>query len=356
MRGRLNNKGFSLIEMIICVTILAIVAGLPLNAFVVSARSNAKNRQNAEAFAAAQNIVETVKAGALSALELTNDVGYPESEYTDEYGKEYTILYAGDYGGIGGDYYEAAVRFGEPENSGEEIELINGADILKSDFTPFFCGDFDDSEQLRLGVPVEDTAITPGNRTIEIAVTTVTKLDEDETECLRVTAKYDYPNGEYVYPFDNNGDGIIEYGEEESAELPGFTETWEQELPLGGYNAVYFFAYPWPSSLGADEITAAVTVDGGTFPDGVKVYLAGQKLANALPDSESDFGDWNPTLNGFAGSNVAEEALASLLPTEETTTKIYNMLVSVTHKTNGATAEISGTYVGELPGAKEEGG
>ena len=57
-----NNKGFSLIELLVAITILAVVMIPMLHSFITSARANAKARKVMEATTAAQNLMEEMKS------------------------------------------------------------------------------------------------------------------------------------------------------------------------------------------------------------------------------------------------------------------------------------------------------
>ena len=60
-----SNKGFTLVEVLVAIVILAIIVVPLLSAFVVSARTNAKARQTMRATTLAQNIMEELKAHSL---------------------------------------------------------------------------------------------------------------------------------------------------------------------------------------------------------------------------------------------------------------------------------------------------
>lgn len=64
-QNRQQNKGFTLIEVLISITILAIIAAPMLHAFVTSARTNAKSAKLLDATTLSQNIMEEFKAGSL---------------------------------------------------------------------------------------------------------------------------------------------------------------------------------------------------------------------------------------------------------------------------------------------------
>ena len=62
------NKGFSLIELLVCVAILAIISIPLLNSFLVAGKTNEKAKEIQRATTLAQNIMETVKSQDLSQL------------------------------------------------------------------------------------------------------------------------------------------------------------------------------------------------------------------------------------------------------------------------------------------------
>ena len=65
---KLNNGGFSLVELLVAVLILAIIVSPLLQSFVTSAKTAAKSRAMGDATLAAQNIAETIEATHLKKL------------------------------------------------------------------------------------------------------------------------------------------------------------------------------------------------------------------------------------------------------------------------------------------------
>ena len=61
----LNNRGFSLVEILIAVAILVLCAVPLLKAFVTSAQTNVRARQNLNATTLAENIMEEIKAAGV---------------------------------------------------------------------------------------------------------------------------------------------------------------------------------------------------------------------------------------------------------------------------------------------------
>ncbi len=68
LRKELNNKGFSLVELLIATVILAIVVAPLLHTFVTAANTTARSRRIGDATLVSENIAERVEATALSEL------------------------------------------------------------------------------------------------------------------------------------------------------------------------------------------------------------------------------------------------------------------------------------------------
>lgn len=63
-----NNKGFTLVELLIAITILAIIVGPMLHAFVTAVSMNSKSRRNLNATTVATDIVEGIKGNDFSVI------------------------------------------------------------------------------------------------------------------------------------------------------------------------------------------------------------------------------------------------------------------------------------------------
>ena len=77
--SKVNNKGFSLVELIVTIAILAIVVAPLLNAFVISARTNAKAREKLYVTTIAENLMEGIEQ--LSLDELAYQFNYPNQAF-----------------------------------------------------------------------------------------------------------------------------------------------------------------------------------------------------------------------------------------------------------------------------------
>ena len=101
MRKELNNKGFSLVELLIATMILGIVVVPLLHSFVVSAQTAARSGKLGDAVLASENIAEGVEAVTISELFNTSNISnyIPGASGQQLYkleGGTYTPLAAGD--------------------------------------------------------------------------------------------------------------------------------------------------------------------------------------------------------------------------------------------------------------------
>ena len=67
IRGK-QNKGFTLVEVLVAITVLAIIVAPLLHAFVTASRTNAKAKQLMKATTLAQNVMEELKANPLEEI------------------------------------------------------------------------------------------------------------------------------------------------------------------------------------------------------------------------------------------------------------------------------------------------
>jgi prepilin-type N-terminal cleavage/methylation domain-containing protein len=77
---KIDNQGFSLVEVLVAVVILAIIVVPFLNAFMVSTKTNAKSKNILKATTIAQNILEGLKAADIEDIAL--EFNYPNTGFT----------------------------------------------------------------------------------------------------------------------------------------------------------------------------------------------------------------------------------------------------------------------------------
>ena len=84
VRNKMNNRGVTLIELLVAISILSIVAGGFYSCFVLAAKINAKAKLAHKATSLAQNILENIKAEDMDSL--MQQIAYPMVTVTDESG------------------------------------------------------------------------------------------------------------------------------------------------------------------------------------------------------------------------------------------------------------------------------
>ena len=85
MRKELNNKGFSLVELLIATVILGIVVTPLLHSFVTAASTTVRSRQIGEATLLGENVAELVETTALNDLDVLFDDPYFNGVTNDTY-------------------------------------------------------------------------------------------------------------------------------------------------------------------------------------------------------------------------------------------------------------------------------
>ena len=81
---KLNNKGVTLVELLVSITMLSIVVGAFYSCFVLAAKTNAKAKLAHKATSLAQNLMENIKAEDMDSL--MRQIVYPMVTVTDEAG------------------------------------------------------------------------------------------------------------------------------------------------------------------------------------------------------------------------------------------------------------------------------
>lgn len=142
-----NNKGFSLLELLVAIAILATVMIPMLHSFVSAARANAKAKKLMEATTAAQNVMEEVKiSGPFKFLEDHTNYSKEQASYKDASGNIVTI--SDTYGNpvyiydttivsspaltVNGREYRAKVKF-DPQN----YTCVTGASVSTTEYNSF---------------------------------------------------------------------------------------------------------------------------------------------------------------------------------------------------------------------------
>lgn len=130
-----NNQGFSLIELMIAVTLLALIV-VPLSrSFVTAAKTNFKAKRTMEATTAGQNLLESLKTWDMEAFVADAGIKTPIAGVADSDGNPYFIyekyVPASDIPGLGAlrNSYEAIVKV-DPSAYLDMVSLEE--DVLKA--------------------------------------------------------------------------------------------------------------------------------------------------------------------------------------------------------------------------------
>jgi prepilin-type N-terminal cleavage/methylation domain-containing protein len=286
MKKQKKQDGFSLVELIVAIAIMAIIVLPLLRAFVVSARTNAKAKERLRATEASQNIMESIEAMSLDHL-LTyfsdsSPAMFGESSrtrlYIDSDGKYQPT--SSTEKSTDGNYY-----FGLKGVNGKDILLtleandstiddvgttLNNQEVAKvtaiSSDNDAICSMSTMPETLMWYIdaqdPEDDVYQENVTRHIEITIEDVT--DSSGDTYTKVTTNHYYTWWGGTYPatstdgdfsdvvFDNSGDV--------SRQLKN----------------VYLFFYPWYTST-TGNLTDYITINNTTKRD-VKVFLVKQKF------------------------------------------------------------------------------
>lgn len=139
IKGRNNkqsNKGFTLVEVLVAILILAIIVVPLLNAFIVGANTNAKARRTLRATTLAQNVIEELKAYSLnesaeqylgrgSGNHVIADAeeSYETVKYADGVHKQVTIDENGEIVGRVAEQYDFVLQGVAQESAKFDIEI-----------------------------------------------------------------------------------------------------------------------------------------------------------------------------------------------------------------------------------------
>lgn len=317
-RLKLNNKGFSLVELICAVALLAAVVVPLMLAFVTSSNMSAKAVKYTEATMAAENILKTVEARPatdFANLNETDDGTLAKKELLSEMlskgATDVTFANAIDSGRIpgmntvltddnefvavlqgvksGNSSYDAVVTFNRgalaadagTKNSSYGLREINSQTIAEYDkmdavfsqpyteeANPDIRADTELKAQAasRFGKAIDED---PYSKTREIVVNAYT---DDETG-KTITCYVDYT---YTYTYKNVKEGETTY------RTKSIMTTYTYAIFPGGYKyngsliSIYIMYYPWQYS--ADSIIVKNNAENGADePINLSVYLYMQK-------------------------------------------------------------------------------
>lgn len=279
-----KNKGFTLVEVLIAMTILAIIVVPLLRAFVTSANVNAKAEHLMNANNIAQNIIEELKAEGIEGVE---EMGYeldasPKPEY-DGTGKKCYIQVNDTAVSAGSADYDVEVILSANENGTKDFASMNS--MNEPD-----CGYYAQPEHLDQQA-AEEFQMRNAAYTYEatakldsagfMAIMNRDILVDISSNIVEVTYNYSIPYSE--------GAGGTRYTEKNEAAYQETTTIFDNRISEEELEAVYIYYYPLYTK-GNNTIQIIK-------PENLKVdiYLVEMKLDEAAADGRR----WWPTIRSF---------------------------------------------------------
>lgn len=215
-KEKLNNSGFSLVEVLIAIVILAIISLPVLSTFSNAARINAKARRTENANTAINNIVEEARITSID--NLADGEGKYNYQTLGTSSNTYLVADKGKqyFTGVDGEKYFIRTRFnGNPYNSSADASAgnlktnndINSAGIsVYADITAsnsyVYRDDSADAEAIKYFSGLNKTAVsrTDISKTIDVTISIKEKSSNYFTQDISINVTYKYIKEAGKYP------------------------------------------------------------------------------------------------------------------------------------------------------------
>lgn len=284
-----NNKGFSLVEVLIAMTVLAIIVVPLLRAFSTSANVNAKAERLMNANNIAQNIIEELKAEGLEAIA---EAGYKkvnsiEEGIKEEDDTEDTVVYRYDDSEglkVGEAYYDVEISVKPNQNGKKNFASMNS---MNEPDCAYYAQPEDldhraaEKFQIRNLAYIYDATAQLDSEAFKTLMSREIRLDIT-TERVDVTYTYSIPYAE-------NG---IKYAAPEDSVYQEKITIFDKAVGDEDLEAVYLYFYPFYTEED-NEITIVKSNDSKA-----DVYLLQMQLLGEIED-----GDWWPTVRSIAAED-----------------------------------------------------
>lgn len=216
-KGKLNNSGFSLVEVLVAIVILAIISLPVLSTFSNAAKINAKARRVENANTAINNIVEEARIVSLD--DLANGNGKYNYQTLGTSIDTYLVADKGQqyFTGVDGEKYFIRTRFnGNPYNSNADAAAgnkktnndINSAGLsvyadITSSNSYVYRDDSADTEAIKYFSDLNKTAVsrTDISKTIDVTISIKEKSSNHFTQDISVKVIYKYFKAPGIYPY-----------------------------------------------------------------------------------------------------------------------------------------------------------
>lgn len=316
-----NNKGFSLVELLISVAILAVVALPLLQVFTLSAKLTGKARVSGEATAAAQNIQETIEArGVANILNQNTDGTVKDSVALSMFGNvnQADTSFEGDSTvvlrslSVGDKKFDARVLF-DPVGSekaiyedkygnliNRSIYTINGKSIAQyTDMSGTFSQPFvssenpDDIANQEFAIKHPDGTPTSRKRSIIVDVTSVENT-EGEGYKVYASVTFSYAYTYKVGSMTNQKDTIDQV-----------FSIWPEGYPINSYDeqvASFLMYYAFYEYSGTENITINIDRNNDNSDLDFKLFLV--KQIPMVKNSDDRYVNALDPTAGTAGSRI----------------------------------------------------
>lgn len=297
-----KNAGFSLLELLIAVTILAIITIPMLHMFVTSARINGKSRITLRATVLAQDIVEGLKAYHIDEIQdqfngvedfemlntsvIAGDCTYKEDVDREKPGKYYFVLKNAKLENSRFDVLISvdATGYVEGTTPTKHNSFLNTSDVAKvASMNKSTDASYEQSAlmneaalskaQLELKIPGDNVTYKTVGLTCERTFTVTFKdagtetdkegITKQKTEAF-VTCKYEFSYGGEAYTYIPDG-------------MEGVDDAGNTGLPCGSFTGrnFYFFYFPLYDAA-TDKLVFDGTAAGWTKDNLMNLYIAKQ--------------------------------------------------------------------------------
>ena len=215
-KEKLNNSGFSLVEVLIAIVILAIISLPVLSTFSNAAKINAKARRTENANTAINNIVEEARITSID--NLADGEGKYNYQTLGTSSNTYLVADKGKqyFTGVDGEKYFIRTRFnGNPYNSSADASAgnlktnndINSAGIsvyadITSSNSYVYRDDSADAEAIKYFSGLNKTAVsrTDISKTIDVTISIKEKSSNYFTQDISINVTYKYIKEAGKYP------------------------------------------------------------------------------------------------------------------------------------------------------------
>lgn len=323
-KRQVNNNGFSLVELLVSITILAILVVPLLNSFVTAARTNAKAKRVLEATTAGQNLVEQIKAKSVddfvngaTSITLMDVAGNP---IVDENGNPYCKYEKTMSLDVNGQAYDVVATMNPEKYLGTEANDYNSASIpqisnMNEKVSAFLI--MDTGDDLRAVTSLNLEAYSDPERQAAYVASVqreiVIDITKNSSDVITVT-------------------GTLSYRDNEGNELSPY---YRHELYSGDSLENVFVCFTPLSDLqdGAYRNETIIVNNENNVP--VKLYLVKQQSAAETNNPTYFSANYQVTVNVHEGLKASEEPASCNIITNMYADNAFNSEIQLSYQSAG---------------------